>query len=294
MKRGGSKMGYTEQFNLLSPCYKDGEQPAGFHMGGVKGSKKGKKATKKTTTVKKSSTKKTKSSSKKQKGGSSCGASPSVSEMGVNDRPASLEPTASELAWDNRMKGGDATLVGNVKPTKANQSTNNLFSLNTPPPVNTNNSPLNKIKNELFPDGTSPELVMKLIRTNKNLTKPSDSTYSVEIFYRVDGNNEIKKSVKSDVTFPVFLKEYHTISGEVFPPPTKNVKVSNAAAVSNANGTVKTNANTKPNANAKPNANTKPNANAKPNANTKPNANAKTNGTVKPKANANLGLGLGF
>ena len=53
MKRGGSKMGYTAQFNLLSPCYKDGEQPAGFHMGGVKAkpAKKGKKATKPTEKV---------------------------------------------------------------------------------------------------------------------------------------------------------------------------------------------------------------------------------------------------
>ena len=105
MKRGGSRMGYTEQFNLLSPCYKDGEQPAGFHMGGVKAkpTKKGTKA--KATKAKKPSTKKTKTKPK-QRGGSSCGASLSVAEMGVVDRPASLEPTKSERAWDNRMKGG--------------------------------------------------------------------------------------------------------------------------------------------------------------------------------------------
>jgi len=177
-------MGYTEQFNLLSPCYKDGEQPAGFHMGGVKAkpTKKG-KPTKKATKA----TKKTKS---KQRGGSSCGASPSVSEMGIVDKPASLEPTASELAWDNRMKGG-----ANENMSK----TNNLFSTNTQLPVNSQvvenkkNSPLNKIKNDLFPEGTTPELVMKLIQTNKNLTNPSDSTYSFEIFYRLDGKNEIQK-----------------------------------------------------------------------------------------------------
>ena len=67
-------MGYTEQFNLLSPCYKKGEQPAGFHMGGVKAkpAKKG-KATKKGTTAKPKKTKskhkltKTKSYSLKRK-----------------------------------------------------------------------------------------------------------------------------------------------------------------------------------------------------------------------------------
>ena len=235
MKRGGSRMGYTEQFNLLSPCYKDGEQPAGFHMGGVKA-----KPTKKGTKAKKPSTKKTKTKTKtKQRGGSSCGASLSVAEMGVVDRPASLQATASELAWDNRMKGGEPPLVGNVNP-------NNLFSLNKPnvnnkPPVNNKNpmanstkstintmtptvnskSPLNKIKNELFLEGTAPELVMKLIQTNKNPTNLSDSTYSFEIFYRLEGKNEINKSVKSDVKFTEFLHEYQDISKKVFPPPPK-------------------------------------------------------------------------
>ncbi len=230
MKRGGSKMGYTKQFDLLSPCYKEGEQRASdFRIGGAKAKpKKGTKA--KATNAKKHSTKKTKTKPK-QRGGSSCGASLSVAEMGVVDRPASLQATASELAWDNRMKGGDPTLVGNVKPK-------NLFSLNNPPTVNTknstvnsNNSPLNKIKNELFPEGTTPELVMKLIQTNKNLTKPSDSTYSFEIFYRLEGDKEIKKLVKSNVKFIDFLTDYRIISTQVFPPPQKNVKVSNAAAV---------------------------------------------------------------
>ena len=250
MKRGGSRMGYTEQFNLLSPCYKDGEQPAGFHMGGVKAkpTKKGTKA--KATKAKKPSTKKTKTKSK-QRGGSSCGASMSVAEMGVVDRPASLQATASELAWDNRMKGGEPPLVGNVKP-------NNLFSLNIPTvntknlpvnmmtptenmmtptvntknlTVNTKNSPLNKIKNELFPDGTTPELVMKLIQTSKNNKNPTDSTYSFEIFYRLEGDKEIKKLVKSDVKFGEFLTDYRKISTDVFPPPPKNVKVSNATVV---------------------------------------------------------------
>ena len=229
MKRGGSKMGYIEQFKLLSPCYKEGERPAGFHMGGVKASKKGKKET---TKKKKSSTKKAKSSKTKQRGGSSCGASQSVAEMGIVDKPASLEPTKSELAWDNRMKGGgpnENTVVNNKKQASIATNTSNLFSLTSSPAiintknssVNSGNSPLNKIKNELFPEGTTPELVMKLIKTNKNATNPTNEKYSFEIFYRLEGTNEIKKSVKSDIRFIEFLHEYQEISKQVFPPPPK-------------------------------------------------------------------------
>lgn len=233
MKRGGSKMGYTAQFNLLSPCYKEGEQPAGFHMGGVKATKKGK--TKKPSTTKK--VKKAKSS-KKQRGGSSCGASLSVAEMGVVDRPASLQATASELAWDNRMKGGEGNPVVNVKPNsklpnKNTTTTTNLFSLNSTS-VNSGNSPLNKIKNELLPEGTDSGLAMKLIKTSKNSTNP---TYSFEIFYKSEGNNEIQKSSKSNVKFGDFLSEYRDISTKVFPPPPKtNGKVYTVAAVVKPNG----------------------------------------------------------
>ena len=70
MKRGGSKPAYADQFNLLSPCYKDGEQPAGFHMGGAKTKSKPKKG--KTT---KSAKGKAPSKRKSQKGGSTCYAS---------------------------------------------------------------------------------------------------------------------------------------------------------------------------------------------------------------------------
>jgi hypothetical protein len=253
MKRGGSRMGYTEQFNLLSPCYKDGEQRASdFRIGGAKAkpTKKGTKAKKPSTKAKKHSTKAKKKTKTKQRGGSSCGASPSVSEMGVVDRPASLQATASELAWDNRMKGGDLPLVGNVKSNSPNLFPLNLSPVNTmnslvnstkstvntttptvnstkstvnttTPTVNSGNSPLNKIKNELFREGTAPELVMKIIETNKNTTKPSESKYSFEIFYRLEGTNEIKKSVKLDVKFIDFLNEYQNISRQVFPPPPK-------------------------------------------------------------------------
>ena len=293
MKRGGSKMGYTEQFNLLSPCYKKGEQPAGFHMGGVKA-----KPTKKATKAK--NPKKTQS---KHKGGSSCYASPSVSEMGIVDKPASLEPTVSELAWDNRMKGGanknnifsnTPKPVGNNKiilPV-GNNKTNLVENKKTNLVENKKNSPLNKIKNELFPDGTTPVLVMKLIQTNKNLTKPSDSTYSFEIFYRLEGTNEIKKSVKSDITFGVFLKEYHTISGDVFPPPPKPNGQTKAVANTNANAKAKANANAKAkaNANAKAKANANAVVNGTANAVVNGTANAVVNGTAKAVVNANFGF----
>ena len=142
MKRGGSKMGYTAQFDLLSPCYKDGEQRASdFRIGGAKAkpAKKGKKA----TTVKKSSTTKKvkKGKSSKQRGGSSCGASPSVSEMGVVDKPpASLPKSDSQDAFlerysNNIMKGG-ATEIDIVNNTVLN-----------PKPNNNKTKALNEIKN---------------------------------------------------------------------------------------------------------------------------------------------------
>jgi hypothetical protein len=237
MKRGGSKMAYTEQFNLLSPCYKDGEQPAGFHMGGVKVSKKGKKTTK-TTNTKKPSTKKGKSS--KQRGGSSCYASPSVAEMGVVDKPASNQPTASELAWDNRMKGGaNGNVVVNNKK-QASIATNNLFSTSSSTVENsTNNGSLNKIKNKILPTGTISGLAMKLIKTNKNATNPTNEKYSFEIIYKKDdGTNEIKQLVISNVGFGEFLQEYRKISTEVFPPPSKKNNVKVNTAIVKPNGSI--------------------------------------------------------
>ena len=245
MKRGGSKMGYTEQFGLLSPCYKKGEQPAGFHMGGAKAkpTKKGKKET--TKTKKPSTTKKVKkynSSSKKQRGGSSCGASPSVAEMGVVDTPASLEPTKSELAWDNRMKGGAPNgnvVVNNKKQASIATNTSNLFSTSSSTVENSiNNGSLNKIKNKILPTGTISGLAMKLIKTNKNATNPTNEKYSFEIIYKKDdGTNEIKQLVISNVGFGEFLQEYRKISTEVFPPPSKknNVKVNSTVVKPNGN-----------------------------------------------------------
>lgn len=98
VKKGGA-FAYADQFNFpLSPCYKPKGQPeiprAGWHAGG---------------------------------GGPSCDAEPSVSQMGVIDKPLCNEPTGSEQAWDNRfgpMKGGDNNESGNNnnKMKKLNES----------------------------------------------------------------------------------------------------------------------------------------------------------------------------
>ena len=231
MKRGGSKMGYTAQFDLLSPCYKDGEHRASdFRIGGAKANptKKG-KATKKAETAKKTKP--------KQRGGSSCGASPSVSEMGIVDKPASLEPTKSELAWDNRMKGGQ----GNT--TQA-QTQNNLLSIsfNKNNSLNTNNGSLNKIKTKILPDGTISGLAMKLIKISKNNNNPSNEKYSFEIIYKIDGQPDIKHLVLSDIEFKQFLDKYLSISEQVFPRPQKKAANAKAAAVGVLNAAANANA----------------------------------------------------
>ena len=231
MKRGGSKMGYTAQFDLLSPCYKKGEQPAGFHMGGVKAkpAKKGKKA----TTVKKSSTTKKvkKGKSSNQRGGSSCGTSPSVAEMGVVDKPpASLPKSHSQDAFLERYSNN----IMNGGSTETTQTTNNLLKLNSEPVKNsTNNSPLNKSKNAILPKETISGLVMKLIKTEKNPTNSTKDKFSYEIYYKIEGSDEIKKLVLSNVGFSEFLKEYRIISDQVFPRPPK---LNGPNAVPNPNG----------------------------------------------------------
>lgn len=228
MKRGGSNMAYTKQFGLLSPCYKAGEQPAGFHSGGAKAkpTKKGKKTT---TKAKKPSTKKGKSS--KQRGGSSCGASPSVAEMGVVDKPPdSLPKSDSQDAFMERysttiMKGGQG---GNTAPAQSN-----LFSINLNKNISlkTNNGSLNKIKTKILPDGTISGLAMKLIKISKNNNNPSNEKYSFEIIYKIDGQTDIKHLVLSDIQFKEFLDNYLQISEQVFPRPQK--KTANAKAAAN-------------------------------------------------------------
>jgi hypothetical protein len=259
MKRGGSKMGYTEQFNLLSPCYKEGEQRASdFRIGGAKAkpTKKG-KATKKGTNVKKSSTKKTKS---KQKGGSSCGASMSVAEMGVVDKPpASLPKSYSQDAFlerysNNIMKGGAVeknvvstnlkSVVNTMTMPVVNTMTMPVENTMTMPVENKNNSILNKSKNAILPKETISGLVIKVIKTDENPTNPTSDKFSYEIYYKIKGNNEIKKSVVSNVSFSEFFTGYRKISEEVFPRPPK---LNNKSKPANA----KANAKAKANANAK-------------------------------------------
>lgn len=248
MKRGGSNMAYTAQFNLLSPCYKKGEQPAGFHMGGVKAkpTKKGKKA----TTVKKSTTKKGKSS--KQKGGSSCGASMSVAEMGVVDKPpASLPKSYSQDAFlerysNNIMKGGatEIDIVNNNK-TKA----------------------LNEIKNKLIPSETISGfalIVKKISKNNKNSRKDK---YSIQIISKEEnGTTQIEKSEKPEFDFRGISDSVYKICKKVFPPPEKKPNENNKSKTGTANktatATTTANATTTTTANANVNAKAKAKANA--------------------------------
>ena len=219
MKRGGSKMGYTAQFNLLSPCYKDGEQPAGFHMGGVKA-----KPTKKGKAPKKAAkAKKTKS---KQKGGSSCYASPSVAEMGIVDKPASLEPTKSELAWDNRMKGGgnvntlSQPLAGNTS-TKTNQ-------------VNNVSTYLNKLKDVVFDKNITTGFAIVVERTTEHPSNSKQDKYKIKVIETK--NNTPSMTVLTDQLFSDILNTVKNKPFEVFPK--KNTTTTNAINLSKNNPTI--------------------------------------------------------
>lgn len=226
MKRGGSKMGYTEQFNLLSPCYKEGEQPAGWHMGGVKSAKKG-KTTKKGTTAKPKKTKtKTKS---KQRGGSSCGASPSVSEMGIVDKPASLEPTKSELAWDNRMKGGSPNGVNstNVSANIPTISTNNSsksmnVSNSANNKINNISTYLNKLKGVVFDGNTQNGFAIVVERTTEDTSNSKNDRYSIKVIEQL--NNTPTMNVLSDQTYSAISQTVRDTSSKVFPLKKTNNK----------------------------------------------------------------------
>ena len=314
MKRGGSKPAYADQFNLLSPCYKDAEQPAGFHMGGAKTKSKRGKTTKKPTTTKGKASKR-----KSQKGGSTCYASPSVSEMGVIDKPSSLEPSASELAWNKRMTGG---ANGNVKPNS--KTTSNLFKMNASLLGNTlqavnnsvvgntlqavnnsvvgntlqavnnsskNNGVLNKIKNDVLPLETISGFAIIVKKTNKNNTNSKNHKYSIEIISKKENENtEIKKLDKSEFAFYDISQELRKISTEVFPPPKPETTTSAATATVNGNaavnGTAARNAAVK--VNAAVNGNAARNAAVKVNA--ARNAAIKVNGNAAVKVNNSFGL----
>lgn len=228
MKRGGSNMAYTAQFDLLSPCYKKGEQPAGFHMGGAKAkpTKKGKKTT---TKAKKPSTKKGKSS--KQRGGSSCGASLSVAEMGVVDKPpASLPKSDSQDAFLERysttiMKGGsNGNAVVNVKPN------------------NNKTKALNEIKNKLIPSETISGFALIVKKISENNKNSRNDKYSIEIVSKEkNGTTQIEKLDKTEFDFRDISDNVYKISKKVFPPPEKKPNENNK----NKTGTVKPNGNNK-------------------------------------------------
>ena len=218
-------MGYTEQFNLLSPCYKDGEQPAGFHMGGVKA-----KPTKKGKPTKKAAKAKNPKKTNKQRGGSSCYASPSVAEMGIVDKPASLEPTKSELAWDNRMKGGgnvntlSQPLAGNTS-TKTNQ-------------VNNVSTYLNKLKDVVFDKNITTGFAIVVERTTEHASNSKQDKYKIKVIETK--NNTPSMTVLTDQLFSDILNTVKNKPFEVFPK--KNTTTTNAINLSKNNPTI-TNAN---------------------------------------------------
>jgi len=218
MKRGGSKMGYAEQFNLLSPCYKDGEQPAGFHMGGTKKSK-AKKATKAKPSKSKKTGKTGKTSKSKQRGGSSCGASPSVSEMGVVDKPASLQPTASELAWDNRMKGG-----ANGNNSNSINRKNNSMNVSNNPNTKVNNisTYLNKLKGVVFDENTQNGFAIVVERTTEDSLNSKNDRYSIKVIEQM--NNTPTMSVLSDQTYSAISQTVRDTSSKIFPLKKTNNK----------------------------------------------------------------------
>ena len=235
MKRGGSKMGYTAQFNLLSPCYKDGEQPAGFHMGGVKA-----KPTKKGKPTKKAAKAKNPKKTNKQRGGSSCYASPSVAEMGIVDKPASLEPTKSELAWDNRMKGGgnvntlSQPLAGNTS-TKTNQVNNVSTKTNQ---VNNVSTYLNKLKDVVFDKNITTGFAIVVERTTEHASNSKQDKYKIKVIETK--NNTPSMTVLTDQLFSDILNTVKNKPFEVFPK--KNTTTTNAINLSKNNPII-TNAN---------------------------------------------------
>lgn len=206
MKRGGSKMAYIEQFNLLSPCYKDGEHRASdFRIGGAKPIKKEK--TKKPSTTKKVKKVK-KATSSKQRGGSSCGASPSVAEMGVVATPASLEPSKSELAWDNRMTGGATN--GNAVAVPPNGNT-----LTKPNQVNNVSTYLNKLKDVVFDKNITNGFAIVVERTSENPTNSKQDKYKIKVIETK--NNTPSMSVLVEKSFSDILQTVRDTSSNVFP-----------------------------------------------------------------------------
>jgi len=210
MKKGGSKnVAYADQFNLLSPCYGKDETMIGFHAGGS--SKVTKKAPKKAP-------------KKALKKGGSCYSTPSVSEMGIIDKPSSMNLSDSENAWNHRMSGGSnngvtvgvtaAVTAGVNKSLLGKLPNDNLLTgprKNIPKPVidysNVNKSNANYTKfSQLFLP-TDINAVKVIIEKTDN----ENNKYKILIIKK-DGDKLSKKEFTD--------KEYYDISrilSEVYP-----------------------------------------------------------------------------
>ena len=178
-KKGGA-FAYVDQFDYpLSPCYKPEGKPQipklGWHAGG------------------------------------SCLDNKTVAQMGIIDKPACSQPSASEVAWVNRytkMAGGEAptTLLGellnapNNKP-KNNQNNNNkknnkkpqvafLSEQITTNSVETQNtSVINKLKQKI--EANQNKNAVFSINANKN-----GENYKISVFYTPSGNKKFQITIQ--------------------------------------------------------------------------------------------------
>jgi len=184
-KKGGA-FAYVDQFDYpLSPCYKPTGKPQipklGWHAGG------------------------------------SCLDNKTVAQMGIIDKPACTQPSASEVAWINRyskMTGGEAppTLLGellnapNTKPNKNNnkkpqvaflseQVTINTNKNNKKPQVTNNStemqntSVINKLKQKI--EANQNKNAVFSINANKN-----GENYKISVFYTPSGNKKFQITIQ--------------------------------------------------------------------------------------------------
>ena len=183
LKKGGA-FAYVDQFDYpLSPCYHPKNKPPipklGWHSGG-----------------------------------SSCLNNPSVSQMGIINKPSCLQPNPSEIAWNNRfscptkpMNGGnnhnfsvEEIVNNNSKPSNNNKTNNNRKNNNTKPSNNT--QPNNNKKNV---EMMNLEMIEKLKeKFNMNVNKPTTFFvdahknglhYKIVVYYTPNGNKKFNLTI---------------------------------------------------------------------------------------------------
>jgi hypothetical protein len=182
----GGAFAYVDQFDYpLSPCYHPKGKPPipklGWHSGG-----------------------------------NSCLKNPSVSQMGIVDKPSCLQPNPSEIAWANRyscpsMKGGNninfsvKEIVNNSKnnTNKNNTHKNTTNNTNKNTTNNTNKNTTNNTNNiNMFNTTIINKLKEKL---NMNIDKPTTFfvdanknglNYKIVVYYEPNGNKKFNITIK--------------------------------------------------------------------------------------------------